>query len=723
MRQIFQNYRSGQLVLMDVPVPACGPGQVLVRTIYSAISPGTEMMKVSESKLSLFGKARARPDQVKKVLASIAQQGLLATYKKVTSQLDSLTPLGYSLCGVVVEVGAGVDEFSAGDLVACAGNAHALHAEFNVVPTMLCVRVPDGVASRDAAFTTIAAIALQGLRQAQVALGESVCVVGLGLIGQILVRLLVGTGAKVVGVDIDSERCRGAETAGATATYCPGGESLESFIERVRAITDGHGVDKVIISAGGRSNEPIELAQQLSRDRAKITVVGKTSLNLSWKDFYEKEIEIAFSRSYGPGRYDPVYELGGVDYPIGYVRWTEKRNMACILDMLASKRLELTSLVSSEHEFQYAPDIYEKINASELRGLGFLFKFPENAPMDRLIGGARPAAVALAAPRVRREPIAKVRIGVIGAGNYASSMLLPHLKSRADVELVEVATTTAVSSTNARRRFGFGRMSTDSAGLIAATDIDLVIIATRHSSHAALTAAALQAGKAVFVEKPLALNETELAQIEAVIAASGNDRVTVGFNRRYSPLLRKLRAAWGANRPGESFSYRINAGRLGATSWYGDREKEGTRFEGEGGHFIDTASWWFGSDPIDVSARRIGDDVDNLIVTLTYANGVATISYLVDGDPRFPKERIEVFGGGCVATMDNFRRGEFWASRSKVFRAGLRGPDKGQAVEIAELIDAVKAGRSMPIPIASLIATTRATIAASNAPRSLRALE
>jgi predicted dehydrogenase/threonine dehydrogenase-like Zn-dependent dehydrogenase len=716
MQQVFQNYKSGQLLLMDVPVPACGPGHVLVRTAYSAISPGTEMMKVSESKLSLFGKARARPDQVKKVMQSIRQQGLAATYQKVTGQLDSLTPLGYSLCGVVVEVGSGVDEFAPGDLVACAGNAHALHAEFNVVPTMLCQRVPDGVDPRQAALTTIAAIALQGIRQAKVEIGESVCVIGLGLIGQILVRLLVGAGATVVGVDLDATRCQAAEGAGAVATLCPGaGEAADSFVERVRKITNGHGIDKVLISAGGPSNEPIELAQKLSRDRARITVVGKTGLALSWKDFYEKEIEVVFSRSYGPGRYDPIYEIGGVDYPVGYVRWSEKRNMLCILDLLATKRLDLGALISSEHDFGEAPAIYEKIHSGQLHGLGFLFKFPADAALGRVIGGERPAAVALATPQVRRKPLARVRVGVIGAGNYASSMLLPHLKSRDDVDLVEVATTTAGSAANARRRFGFGRMSTDSAGLIAASDVDLIIIATRHSSHSDLTAAALHAGKAVFVEKPLALNEAELAKVEEAIAASGNDRLTVGFNRRYAPLLGKLRAVWGANRDGETLFYRINAGTLGAGSWYGDREREGTRFIGEGGHFIDTASWWFGSDPIEVSARRVGSDVDNLIVSLTYPTGAATISYLVEGDPRFPKERLEVFGGGRVATLDNFRRGEFWAAGRKVFRAGLGGTDKGQAGEIEALIAAVKSGGPMPIPTASLIATTRATIKAGTA--------
>lgn len=716
MQQVFQNYKSGQLLLMDVPVPACGPGHVLVRTIYSAISPGTEMMKVSESKLSLFGKARARPDQVKKVMQSIAQQGLAATYRKVSGQLDSLTPLGYSLCGQVVEVGPGVDEFAPGDLVACAGNAHALHAEFNVVPTMLCQRVPEGVDPRQAALTTIAAIGLQGIRQAKVEIGESVCVIGLGLIGQILVRLLVGAGATVIGVDLEAERCRSAEAAGAVSTHCPGGgEAVDAFADRVRKITNGHGIDKVLISAGGPSNAPIELAQKLSRDRARITVVGKTGLDLSWKDFYEKEIEVAFSRSYGPGRYDPIYEIGGVDYPVGYVRWTEKRNMLSILDMLKARRLDLGSLISSEHDFSAAPEIYEKIHSGDLRGLGFLFKFPADARMDRVIGGERPAAVALAAPMARRNPIVRVRIGVIGAGNYASSMLLPHLKARSDVDLVEVATTTAASAANARRRFDFGRMSTDSAGLIAAIDVDLIVIATRHSSHADLTAAALRAGKAVFVEKPLALNEAELVRLEEAIAASGNDRVMVGFNRRYAPMLQKLRKAWGANRDGETLSYRVNAGGLGATSWYGDREKEGTRFAGEGGHFIDTASWWFGSDPIDVTARRVGSDVDNLIVTLTYPNGAATISYLTEGDPRFPKERLEVFGGGRVATLDNFRRGEIWGSARKVFRAGLRGTDKGQAGEMSALIDAVKSGGPMPIPVASLIATTRATIKASTA--------
>ena len=710
MKIIAQNYKSGELSLLAVPAPACKPGGVVVRTAFSLISAGTEMMKISESKLSMLGKARARPDQVAKVLRSVQQQGLMATYQKVMNKLDSYTPLGYSLAGEVVEVGEGAEEFRVGQLVACAGNQFALHAEYNWVPVNMCVAVPDGVGLDQASFATVGAIALQGLRQAEVTLGESAFVIGLGLLGQIAVRLLASSGLKVAGADLVPERCRLAEAGGAVACAVPTGADLQVLKDKIAQMTGGHGVDHVFITAGGNDQGPADLAAELARDRARIVDIGKCRLDLPWKAYYEKELDVRFSRSYGPGRYDPIYEEAGIDYPIGYVRWTQRRNLECILDLLAQRRLDFAPLIADVLPFEDAVAVYERMNKGELPGPGVLFRYGEGADQARRMVG-RPAAPAV------KSASGVARIGVIGAGNYASSMLLPHLATDSRAQLVEVATNSALSGANAVKKFGFARQSTDVDGLLGASDIDAVVIATRHSSHARLVAAALRAGKAVFVEKPLAIDRAGLALIQHTVEETGNDRLTVGFNRRFSPLLGKLRAAWGERTGRHMLNYRVNAGRLDAGSWYGDAAGEGSRFAGEGGHFIDTLSWWLGENPVQVFAAATPDDPDNLTATLTYADGsVASLSYLTNGDGRFPKERLDIFGQGRAAAFDNFTRYELW-SNGKPDTAKSGGIDKGQKAEMAAFVTALVSGGSMPIPLESLWATTSATLAAEESLR------
>jgi len=701
MKQIAQNYKSGELTLLEVPAPVCRSGGVVVRTAYSVISVGTEMMKISESKMSLLGKARARPDQVKKVIKTIRQQGLLSTFQKVMNRLDSYTPLGYSLAGVVVEVGEGVADLRIGQAVACAGNQYALHAEYNWVPENLCVRIPPGVALDQAAFTTVGAIALQGMRQAETRLGETACVIGLGLLGQILVRLLRGAGVFVVGVDIVAERCRLAEASGANACAVPDTSEFERFQHEVAALTGGHGVDCVFITAGGSSNKPVELAAELARDRARVVDIGKCRLDLPWNAYYEKELDVRFSRSYGPGRYDPLYEEGGIDYPIGYVRWTERRNMECILAMLAEKRFEFSSLISDVFSFESAVDVYRHINRGDLSGSGVLFKYQEASPLTRRVDR-----------KLVQKATGKVRLGVIGAGNYASSMLLPHLAADPDVTLVEVVTNTSLSSANAVKKFGFARSSTEWKELLLADDIDAVLVGTRHATHAQLVCAALRAGKAVFVEKPLAISRESLLEIMRTIEKTGNDRLMVGFNRRFSPLLTQLKIEWGKHVGRHVIHYRINAGPLDKGSWYLQSSTEGSRFAGEGGHFIDTVSWWLGADPVQVAAAATIGDSDNLCATLTYPDGsLATISYLTEGTAQFPKERIEIFGEGKVACFENFNRFELWQTAHSTTRRG-RGADKGQKAELRAFVSAVKTGSVMPIDLGSLLATTGATLAA-----------
>ena len=710
MKQIAQNYKSGDILLLDVPVPACKSGGVLVRTDYSLISMGTEAMKIHESKLSLVGKARARPDQVKKVMQTLAQQGPVATYKKVMNRLDSYTPLGYSLAGVVVAVGAGAEEFKVGQRVACAGNQFALHAEYNWVPKNLCVAVPENVSSLHAAFTTVGSIAMQGFRQSEAKLGETACVIGLGLVGHILVQILRAAGLHVVGIDVSKERCALAESCGSAVCAVPGDASFAALKAKLRALTGGAGADHVFLTAGGNTNQPVEIAAELARDRARVVDIGKCKLDLPWNAYYEKELDVRFSRSYGPGRYDPTYEEGGVDYPIGHVRWTERRNMECILDLLSADKLDFGPITSDILPFDDAVSVYEKINAGELKGLGILFHYPLQGSRVEEAPGSPLHVPAL---RVRRAAVECVRIGAIGCGNYATTMLLPHLKGRSDVALVEVATATALSAANAKAKFGFARMSTDFRAVLADADIDAVLIATRHDSHSYMVCEALRAGKAVFVEKPLAVTPDQLAQVRDTIEQTGNDRLMVGFNRRFAAILNGMRQRWGATGGPQVVQYTVNAGPLDAGSWYGQTELQGTRFVGEGGHFIDTVSWWLGADPVEAYAAATPDDPDNLVATLTYADGsIAKIAYVTHGDPKYPKEMLEVFADGKVARMDNFRRTEVWrGGKCKTTRTG--GIDKGQKQELEAFIAAVKSGGEMPVPFASLIATTAATFAVS----------
>jgi predicted dehydrogenase/threonine dehydrogenase-like Zn-dependent dehydrogenase len=731
MKQVAQNYRSGELVVLDVPAPACKAGGVLIRTVYSLISTGTEMMKVTEARLSLLGKARARPDQVKKVLDSVAQQGPVATYKKAVNTLDSYTPLGYSLCGVVVEVGAGAEEFAVGDLVAAAGNEFALHAELNWVPTSLCVPVPVGVAPEHAAFATVGAIAMQGVRRGEAQLGEMACVIGLGLIGQLVVRLLVASGVRVVGIDTVPERCRMAEAAGAIACAGPDSEGT-AYVEQVlRAATGGLGADQVYLAAGGDSNGPVELAARLARDRARVVDIGKTKLDLPWNAYYEKELDVRFSRSYGPGRYDDRYELEGIDYPAGYVRWTERRNLQCFVDLLADGSVEVASLVSGTRPIADAAAVYGEIRDGTLKGIGFLFEYPrpladseDRSASTALLTRTMHARPPAGAPRAGAKPARSrpaggpsggagptVRLGFIGAGNYATSMLLPHLVKDAAANLVTVATTRSLSGVNAQRKFGFERVTTDADSVLVDPDIDAVFVVTRHHSHADFVCRALEAGKAVFVEKPLALTHADVDRVLEVVARTGNDRLMVGFNRRFAPMFTDLRRRFGAPRGPVSARYLINAGRLDSSSWYLNEALEGSRFLGEGGHFIDTVSAWIGHPPVEVTAQQTSDSLD-LHAILRHADGsLATITYATGGDSRFPKETLDISGGGRNARLDNFTRATVWNRAGKDVKRSFGGQDKGQRVEVERFVAAVRDRAAMPIDLDSIVATTRATIA------------
>jgi predicted dehydrogenase/threonine dehydrogenase-like Zn-dependent dehydrogenase len=708
MKQIAQNYKSGELSVLDVPTPICRPGGVLVQSLFSLISTGTEMMKLAEAKMSMVGKARARPDQVRKVLDTVSQQGAVATYKKVMNRLDSYTPLGYSLCGVVVEVGPGAEEFRVGQLVAAAGNEYALHAEFNWVPSNLCATVPKGVLPEHAAFSTVGAIAMHGVRRAEVQLGDTACVIGLGLVGQLVVRLLVASGVRVTGLDVLEDRCRQAEKAGAALCAAPTDDGIDAVQQALAEISGGRGADHLFLAAGGSSNGPVEAAARLARDRAHVVDIGKTRLDLPWNAYYDKELDVRFSRSYGPGRYDDRYELDGIDYPAGYVRWTERRNLECFLDLIARKEMEVETLISGRFPLDQASTVYADMASGAVNAVGVLLEYPAPTAEPRPREISR--VVSSPAPAVRSGQAGRLAIGFIGAGNYASSMLLPNLAGQGNAYLSHVATTRSLSAVNAQRRFGFTTASTTADAVLDDASLDAVFIVTRHHTHADLVCRALETGKAVFVEKPLALTESELERVIDVIATTGNDRLMVGFNRRFAPLLVKARSQFGQPR-NSTARYLVNAGPLAADSWYGNEELEGSRFAGEGGHFIDTLSWWVGSLPAEVYALS-GPGKGDVHATLRFQNGsTGTISYITGGNTRYPKETLDAAGAGRSARLDNFRKATVWAARRQDSMKARGGPDKGQQAELAGFVEACLTGGPMPIPIESLVATTRATIA------------
>jgi predicted dehydrogenase/threonine dehydrogenase-like Zn-dependent dehydrogenase len=719
MKQLGQSYRTGDIAIEEVGYPALRPGGVIVRTAFSVVSVGTEGTKVREARMSLLEKASARPDQVKQVLDTVRQQGLRAAYQKVMNRLEQLTPLGYSLSGYVTEVSAGVTEFSVGQKVAAAGANLANHAEYNFVPRNLVVPVPEAVPLDQAAFTTIGAVAMHAYRQSEAVLGEVALVVGLGLVGQVLIRILVAAGVRVVGVDLSADRVRIAMDVPIDAAGHP---DQPSWREKLSRLTGGLGADVVLITAGTNDRSALELATSAVRDRGRIVVVGKTKLNLDYNEFFKKEIEVRFSRSYGPGRYDPRYENEGCDYPYSYVRWTERRNLEAFLGLIASKQINLTPLVNVVRSFEDAEAVYNLVHDGNLPGIGVLFDYGVSGP-----GEGTPSRVIVRELSSVRDP-QKVSLGVIGAGNYASSMLLPHLAGDQRVAIDALVTTTGLTAASAAKRFGARLHGTDRSVIMNNPEIDAVVVATRHRSHAHLTAEALRAGKAVFVEKPLAIDAVGLAFVTDAVNETGNTRLHVGFNRRFSPIIREIVLAFKDIRPLQMI-YRVHAGALAAQAWQRDAA-EGGRFIGEAGHFMDVFAFITGSSPVRVSGATLNptgrndDDIDNVACVVAYADGsVGTLVYVTQGGPKIGKEYLEVHGGGQSVVMSNFARLEYYGPGMKSYAKGGYKGDKGQAAQMRAFTDAVVSGGSLPIPYTEIVETTRLTLLAREATRTGQCLD
>ena len=710
MKQVLQRLDNGQTYLLDVPVPAATGARLVIRSRASIISAGTERMLVEFGRGSLLDKARAQPDKVRDVLAKVRTDGLLSTVEAVQGKLATPIPLGYCNAGTIVDVGPGVTRFQPGDRVVSNGP----HAEYVVVPHTLAAKIPESVSFEAAAFTPIAAIGLQGIRLAQPTLGETVVVYGLGLIGLLCVQLLRANGCVVIGIDRSSSRLALAERFGASAIDGSTGD----VVGRVNALTDGRGADAVLLTLASDSDEPVQDAARMSRKRGRLVLVGVTGLSLSRDEFFKKELSFQVSCSYGPGRYDAQYEERGIDYPAGYVRWTEQRNFEAVLGAMSAGQLDPTPLITHRFDFEEAPRAYEALtNAAP--SIGVVLRYPEPAASNgngvghapaRRIERASPTAVAVDAPAV----------GVIGAGNFATRMLLPILR-RHGVRLHTIVSSGGATGAVAGNAFGFERVSADVDDVITDSAIDTVFILTRHDSHAPLVVRALEAGKHVFVEKPLALSEADVDQIES--AASASDRLLmVGFNRRFAPLTREVVRHVSARGGPLVVNIVVNAGSIPRNHWTQDPEIGGGRIAGEACHFIDLARALVGHaiTRIDVAsaATRGGEPIDDLTsLVMRFVDGsMATIAYLANGAKSFPKERIECFFDGRSLAIDNWRRLRRYNVPGPLFEFGKR-QDKGHAAEIEAWLSAVRLGGPAPIARDELLEVSRWAIRAGDAAR------
>lgn len=716
MKQVIQSYRSGKMCIEEVPCPGVPHGMVLVKTRASLISAGTEKMIVELARKSLLGKARSRPDLVRKVVESIRKEGLGPALKKVRGKIDTPIPLGYSCSGVVWEAGSGVDGLQPGDAVACGGAGYANHSEFNVVPRNLCVKIPNGLDTagrgampfEEAAFTTVGAIALQGVRQAALSLGESVCVVGLGLIGQLTVQICKASGCRVIGADIDPGKIDLAAKLGADMAV----QSRELY-NLIWRFTDGFGADAVILTAAAKDSELVALAGEISRLKGRVVAVGLVGLDVPRDIYYKKELDLRLSMSYGPGRYDTEYEERGHDYPLAYVRWTEQRNMQAFLELVAAGRLNVRALITHRFPFEQAVEAYDLITAGREPSLGVVLEYSDKRE--------EPGNPVTKAPVSIPAPCAA--LGVVGAGNFAKAVLLPGFKAHKQVAFRGICTAKGISAKAALDRFGFQYCAEGADELIGDKAVNSLLIATRHDFHGPLVDKALAAEKHVFVEKPLCLNADELNLIIQRYAESTRDGkapvLMVGFNRRFSPFIRHIRGVLADRGTPIIASYRVNAGFIPKDSWVQDPVEGGGRIVGEICHFVDTLRFLTGASVRSVQAASIQTDNvkltsrDSLCIALSYQDGsVASIIYHALGNPGFPKEKLEIAADGKVIDLDDFCKLEIFGPRKERIKSKQ---DKGFAAEIDAFVRAVVNGGPAPIPFEEIVETTRVTFAVHKA--------
>jgi len=699
MKQLIQSYKTGELGVYEVPVPVCGDNGVLVLTKTSLVSAGTEKMIVYLAKKSLVGKAKARPDLVKQVINKMKQEGVKNTLEKVFTKLDTPIPLGYSCVGEVVQVGKNITGVSVGDRVACGGAGYANHSEINYVPRNLFVKVPEKVSNEDASFVTVGSIALQGIRQTNPTLGERVIVIGMGLLGQITVQLLKANGCKVLGTDFDPIKQKLALELGADEVCSP-----DEIIAKSKLFTNGNGADAVIIAASTSSNQPVIDAGEISRIKGRVTIVGLVGMDIPRTDYYKKELELKLSMAYGPGRYDPKYEEQGIDYPFAHVRWTEQRNFEAFLGLVEEGRVTPSKLVTHQFDFEKALSAYDLLEGKIKENyLGILLNYNNDVSI-------KPELVKISDKAINSD---ELNVGLIGAGNFAKSVIIPNLKKVGKVNLVGLCTATGVSAHSTGEKHGFNYITTDYQELLKSKDVNTLLITTRHNDHGEKVLTTLKAGKNVFVEKPLAIHESELEEIKKFYESEGKKPVLqVGYNRRFAPLVQEMKKQVG-NVP-MSINYRINAGVIPKEVWVQDPAVGGGRILGEACHFIDTCTFLIGSLPESVFASCVTKadqsipDEDNVSITIKYVNGsTAVINYYAFGNSQMSKEYIEIFAPDVAMQMDNFRELEIFKG-GKSSKTKSSNQDKGFQGEFNELKKSVISG-DLAISFEELYSTSKLT--------------
>jgi predicted dehydrogenase/threonine dehydrogenase-like Zn-dependent dehydrogenase len=716
MKQLLQNISNGETVVVDVPIPQVQAGMALVRTHASLVSAGTERMLVEFAGKSLLGKALSRPDLVLQVIDKARREGVLSTAEAAFSRLDQPMPLGYSSSGVIEMLGEGMQGFKVGDRVACAGGGYAVHAEYALVPQNLLALLPDQVDFDSAAFSTLGAIAMHGFRLSQAQLGETVGVIGLGLLGQLSVMIAHAAGCQVFGVDLDASRVSLASQQGANAVLRPDAD------ESAKAFTHGLGFDNILICADTLSDDPVELAGEIARDRGHVVAVGAVGLTLPRKIYYTKELSFINSRAYGPGRYDPNYEESGQDYPIGYIRWTEGRNLEAFVKLLAEGQVDVKPLITHRFPIETAPAAYELITGKTNQPfLGVLLTYP-GAELRQIKLPAASVPVKKSSLPITGANV--VRLGVLGAGNFANAVMLPTLKKIPSIELVSITSGSGFHAQYASKKFAFKYTAVSENEILQDPQVNTITILTRHHLHAEQVVRALQAGKNVFCEKPLAISSEQLTQVkQQLLTAENSPLLAVGFNRRFAPLARKLYEFLQPRHEPLVATYRINAGIIPLTHWVQDPIQGGGRIIGEVCHFVDFLTFLVGASPTSVAAQALPDDnryrEDNVSMTFSFPDGsIGSIIYMANGDKAFPKERIEVFVGGRVAVLDDFRSLELiHQGKRRVIRSLLR-QDKGHRAEWEAFSQAIISGSIPPIPYEQLFGVTEATFAAVEALRS-----
>ncbi|MGH9528743.1 MAG: bi-domain-containing oxidoreductase [Terriglobales bacterium] len=709
MKQILQSAKTGEIEVAEVSEPKLLPGCVLVRVAASVLSAGTERASAEFARKSLLQKAKARPDLVREVMGKVRRDGIISAMSAVRSRLDIPSALGYSSAGTVIAVAPDVTDINVGDRVACAGAGYAVHAEFACIPRLLIANIPsDSIPFEEAAFTTIGAVALHGIRTANVRLGDTIAVIGLGLVGQLTVQLLKAAGCTVLGRDIRPDRVQlalqfGAERASASAA---------DFASVCSEQTHGNGVDAVLITAETPSNEPVNLAGEIARDRGVVVAVGAVGMDVERKLYYEKELTFRVSRSYGPGRYDSAYEQKGRDYPIGYVRWTETRNMQAFLSLLTEGKLDLRPLITHRFSIHQAQSAYRVISGeSGASSLGVVITYGQ---AEERLQKLELVSTEKAAPSSKEK---LVTAGLLGAGNFAIGTLLPAMRKTKGVNLVGVCAANGSHSRHAAAKFGFRYCATNEDQIINDANINTIVIATRHHLHASQVLASIYAGKNIFCEKPLCVTEEELFGIaQSYLGSPQKQLLMVGFNRRFAPMALRMKSFVEGIREPLALHYRINAGYIPRDHWVNDNE-QGGRIIGEVCHFIDFLAFLAGSAPTEAFTRSLPDNGeysnDNIVISLQFANGSqGTISYLANGDRTYSKERVEIFGGKSAAVLEDFRRLELVQhGKKQVTRPWLR-QDKGHRGEWRAFVNALRTGSQSPIPFEEIVTTTLATLAA-----------